>query len=146
MFRDKEYIEISIHNSGPLIAEEDTSNLFDSFFTKGKQGGTGLGLAIAKTFIEAHGGEIACESLNTTGVRFYFTLLTSGEIYTPRIPIIDQPMSDCKKSVEFEIPLPIIISNRSNNTKNIFQILIVEDEKIFQEGILNEVEKIQLMA
>ncbi len=56
------FVQFSIGNNGPRIAEEDLPKLFDSFFTKGKSGGTGLGLAIAQKIVHAHGGAIWCES------------------------------------------------------------------------------------
>jgi signal transduction histidine kinase len=59
---DKPFVEIAIGNNGPQINSEDLPKLFDSFFTKGKEGGTGLGLAIAQKVVNAHGGKIWCES------------------------------------------------------------------------------------
>jgi signal transduction histidine kinase len=56
------FVEITIGNNGPKIDSEDLPKLFESFFTKGKEGGTGLGLAIAQKVVNAHGGKIWCES------------------------------------------------------------------------------------
>jgi CheY-like chemotaxis protein len=53
--------------------------LFDSYFTKGKDGGTGLGLAIAKKFVTDHRGTIRCQSSVEHGTEFLFTVPSSPE-------------------------------------------------------------------
>ena len=82
-------VKIVIGNSGTYIEPQDRKNLFNAFFTKGKKGGTGLGLAIAKKIVEAHGGEIYCESSIEIGTEFSLTVpgsiseLTDNEIHQP---------------------------------------------------------------
>jgi signal transduction histidine kinase len=76
---EKPFVEITIGNNGPQIATSDLPKLFDSFFTRGKDGGTGLGLAIAQKVVNAHGGKIWCESGASNDfpggyVEFKFTL------------------------------------------------------------------------
>ncbi len=66
-------------NNGPAIPEASIANLFDAFFTSGKRGGTGLGLAIAKKAVQAHGGEISCQSDPSFGVEFHFSLPIDAE-------------------------------------------------------------------
>ncbi len=66
----------SVLDTGPGIARENLSRIFDRFWkdeTLGKKG-TGLGLYIAKGIVEAHGGHISVESEVGHGTRFYFTL------------------------------------------------------------------------
>lgn len=61
---------ISITNQG-TIPEEIRSCFFERGVTSGKNNGKGLGTYIAKTFIEAHGGEISFEvneKANTTTI------------------------------------------------------------------------------
>lgn len=51
------WIEIHIKDSGPGVASEIESKIFDSFFTTKKYGkGTGLGLSISKGLVETHEG------------------------------------------------------------------------------------------
>ena len=54
------FIEISDTGSG--IAQKDLAQVFQPFFTTGKQHGTGLGLAICRNIAEAHGGDISLTS------------------------------------------------------------------------------------
>ncbi|HEY6085809.1 MAG TPA: HAMP domain-containing sensor histidine kinase, partial [Nitrospira sp.] len=44
------------------IALKDLAQVFQPFFTSGKQRGTGLGLAICRNIADAHGGDITLTS------------------------------------------------------------------------------------
>jgi len=67
-------VEICVQDNGPGIPEDIRDRLFEPFVTSGKKGGTGLGLAIAKSIVEAHGGQIRCQSIPEGGVAFYVRL------------------------------------------------------------------------
>ncbi|WP_419902585.1 ATP-binding protein [Kiloniella sp.] len=70
---------LSVHDSGPGIAQEEVSRLFDKF-TQGhaqharRFGGTGLGLAICKELAKLMGGDIIVESNEGQGSRFSLIL------------------------------------------------------------------------
>ena len=70
---------ISVCDTGPGIAPEDQSKIFEEFQqadnsqTKAK-GGTGLGLAIARRIVEMHGGRLWVESSPGQGATFSFTV------------------------------------------------------------------------
>jgi PAS domain S-box-containing protein len=64
-----------VEDTGPGIAPDHLTQLFQSFFTT-KRDGMGIGLAICRSIIEAHGGSIEGESLPGSGARFRFTLPT----------------------------------------------------------------------
>ena len=59
--RGKEWVKISIVDSGVGIAPEEKEKIFEPFFTT-KENGTGLGLSIVHKIIENHNGLIKVES------------------------------------------------------------------------------------
>ena len=59
------YIEVSDTGSG--ISQKHLAQVFQPFFTTGKQHGTGLGLAICRNIAEAHAGDIALTSEPDSG-------------------------------------------------------------------------------
>jgi two-component system, LuxR family, sensor kinase FixL len=64
-----------VEDTGPGIAPDHLTQLFQSFFTT-KRDGMGIGLAICRSIVEAHGGSIEGENLPGGGARFRFTLPT----------------------------------------------------------------------
>jgi len=66
----------SIEDTGPGIARENLSSIFDRFWQarQTRRLGTGLGLSIAQGMITKHGGRIWVESELGQGSSFYFTL------------------------------------------------------------------------
>ena len=58
------------HGMSPEVQE----HIWDTFFTTKGNEGTGLGLDIVKGIVEAHGGQIGCESTPGTGARFTISL------------------------------------------------------------------------
>ena len=77
-FREQDKLCVTVKDSGIGIPEEYNDKIFDKFVqvkgTEYESKGTGLGLAIAKEIVEAHGGEIWCESELGVGSNFIFTL------------------------------------------------------------------------
>ncbi len=66
-------VEVRVKDSGPGIAPENLSKLFDAYFTT-KEHGTGLGLAIVKHNAELYGGNVRAESALGHGATFVVTL------------------------------------------------------------------------
>lgn len=66
---------VGIADTGPGIAPEIMSQLFQPFITT-KRTGMGVGLSISRTIIEAHGGRIWVEARPGGGAVFRFTLRT----------------------------------------------------------------------
>ena len=65
---------VSVQDSGPGIAPQDLSHVFDRFYRSSDSRGMGLGLSIAKYIVEAHGGEIQAESAEGQGTTIWFSL------------------------------------------------------------------------
>ncbi len=61
--------EISVSDSGPGIAPEDRSKIFEPFFTK-RAGGSGLGLSVCMSIVRAHAGAILVENNPDRGATF----------------------------------------------------------------------------
>ncbi|MBI5893878.1 MAG: PAS domain S-box protein [Deltaproteobacteria bacterium] len=76
--RDKDFIEITISDTGHGIDAEDINNIFDPFFST-KDGGTGLGLAIVHRIIETHNGTISVKSEKGSGTTFIINLPLTKE-------------------------------------------------------------------
>ncbi len=158
-FRTKEaerVITFCIGNSGSVIPTESLPKLFDAFFTSEKKGGTGLGLAIAKKVINAHGGQIWCESSKTDEypdgvVEFYFTLPIANQlnVTTANLPqhssdianqltfLTDdiQPSTSIDKgtlSLEEDVVAAYKLKSRA------LRILIVDDESIYRMGLVSQ--------
>ncbi len=70
-------VTLSVHDTGPGIAEADQRKIFEEFqqadsSTTKEKGGTGLGLAISKRIVEMHGGRLWVESCLGHGSTFSF--------------------------------------------------------------------------
>jgi PAS domain S-box-containing protein len=87
----RQFIRISVRDTGIGIAEDRLDRLFQSFSqvdasTSRCYGGTGLGLAISRSLVEMMGGEIHVESRLGEGALFEFTI-SVGIAATARQPV-----------------------------------------------------------
>jgi light-regulated signal transduction histidine kinase (bacteriophytochrome) len=74
---------VMIADTGPGIAADELSHVFDRYWTSAHKGGAGLGLYIARGIVEAHGGQIWANS-SSSGATLTFTLpLPPSEISGP---------------------------------------------------------------
>lgn len=69
----KDWLSLSVRDSGPGIAPEKRGRIFEPFYTTKGQG-TGLGLAIALGVARAHGGTIEVAPASGEGAEFVMTL------------------------------------------------------------------------
>ncbi len=75
----KEFLEVSVKDTGIGIAQEEQEKIFEKFYRADtsltrESGGFGLGLAIAKHIVEKHQGKIWVKSELGKGSRFTFVL------------------------------------------------------------------------
>lgn len=69
------YVTVRVHNSGPIIPEDDLPHIFERFY-RGKTGresgerGTGLGLAICRDILARHNGKLEVETRESLGTVF----------------------------------------------------------------------------
>jgi signal transduction histidine kinase/ligand-binding sensor domain-containing protein/DNA-binding response OmpR family regulator len=75
----KEFVEISISDTGEGVSSEDQNHVFERFYqSKAKSieltEGTGIGLTLCKEFIELHTGEISIRSKTGSGSTFIVLL------------------------------------------------------------------------
>lgn len=70
---NKQYLEVSICDTGYGITEENRARLFHPFFTT-KTSGMGMGLPICQSIIQSHGGELKHSPSSPQGSVFSFTL------------------------------------------------------------------------
>ncbi len=66
-------VEVAVCDSGPGIAPEMMSKIFDAFITT-KREGIGLGLSIARSIVEAHRGYITANNAVGGGANFVIAL------------------------------------------------------------------------
>lgn len=57
----KDFMDVTVSDTGSGIAEEDLPRIYDPYFTS-KPAGTGLGLAVVQKIMDAHGGVVQIES------------------------------------------------------------------------------------
>ncbi|MDP8222542.1 MAG: ATP-binding protein [Candidatus Lernaella stagnicola] len=70
-----DWLQVSVADDGPGIADDDLLHVFDPFFTTKKVGkGTGLGLSISYGIVQDHGGRLWVESEQGNGSTFHLKL------------------------------------------------------------------------
>ena len=74
---DMNSVSVKVADTGIGISKDDLPHVFERFYKADKArtgGGSGLGLAIAKHTVQAHGGTISVESIESKGSTFTFNL------------------------------------------------------------------------
>ncbi len=68
------WVNMEVSDTGPGIAQEIRSQLFQPFISHGKKNGLGLGLALARQTMLDHGGDLWASSEEGKGARFLLRL------------------------------------------------------------------------
>ena len=78
LHRESDNVRLSVENSGSSISAEEQPWLFQRFWqgamSKDGNTGNGLGLYLCKRIVDAHKGNIECQSSELSGTRFTVTL------------------------------------------------------------------------
>ncbi len=80
--QEKNFVQISITDSGPGLPKEILPKIFDPYFST-KLKGSGLGLSICFSIIKRHQGSISVESSLDQGTTFHITLPATEPIAFP---------------------------------------------------------------
>lgn len=79
--REKQYVMMSVSDTGIGMDAPTQARLFEPFFTtKASVGGNGVGLVACKHIIDEHGGEIQIESTLGGGTRV--------SAFLPSLPVV----------------------------------------------------------
>jgi two-component system sensor histidine kinase HydH len=68
MAAQKDFMDVTVSDTGSGIKEEDLPRIYDPYFTS-KPAGTGLGLAVVQKIMDAHGGIIQMGSRAGVGTK-----------------------------------------------------------------------------
>ncbi|MEK6281143.1 MAG: HAMP domain-containing sensor histidine kinase [Acidobacteriota bacterium] len=79
LYRDNGVVKLEVADHGIGIARRDQSKIFEKFYRAGdplvhNTKGSGLGLSLVRHITQAHGGEIAVESIPGKGSKFILSL------------------------------------------------------------------------
>ncbi|MBB5190118.1 PAS domain S-box-containing protein [Silvimonas terrae] len=88
---DQVRLEIAVRDTGIGISPEQIGHIFEGFqqaeaSTTRRFGGTGLGLAISRQLVHLMGGDLAVESTQGEGSRFWFCISLAAQEETPPPP------------------------------------------------------------
>ncbi len=82
----RDWVELTVEDSGQGIADEVAHNLFDPYVTT-KSSGSGLGLAIVQKIVDEHGGSVRVGRTDEGGARFTVSLPVSSAANEPESEI-----------------------------------------------------------
>ncbi|MFN8257077.1 MAG: two-component regulator propeller domain-containing protein [Bacteroidales bacterium] len=135
---EKEYVKISVTNTGSGIDKENLTKIFDRYYQVNNPQnrnieGTGIGLSLVKSFIELHNGKVEVTSVPN--------LETCFDIY---IPVIQDGFGlseeRYKKVIDKDEEAFKFNAYESGNFKSTshYQLLVVEDDEDIRNYIIEE--------
>ncbi|MHC4268697.1 MAG: PAS domain S-box protein [Planctomycetota bacterium] len=84
---DKNYIFLSVSDTGVGMSEDLKQKIFDPFYTTRRPHGTGLGLSVSYSIIKRHGGKIEVKSELGKGATFMLSIPVRKEATQETIPL-----------------------------------------------------------
>lgn len=84
----REFVKISVKDSGAGIPRDQVNHIFDRFFQAERlktkpRGGAGIGLAVVKEYVDLHQGKIDVHSLENKGTEFVLRFFTGSDHLEP---------------------------------------------------------------
>ncbi|MDQ3234915.1 MAG: ATP-binding protein [Pseudobdellovibrionaceae bacterium] len=122
----RKWLRVRIHNTGSFIPTDKRQRIFEAFFTEGKRQGTGLGLAIAQKVIVSHGGQILCESHESDGTSFIFTVPASYRA-DPKSALEERDLSHIFQRLP-PVLRPAVTKPQGSRT---LRILLIDDDYLY---------------
>ncbi len=128
----KNFLTLSVADTGVGIAESDQERIFESFEQlsmpeSGAHGGTGLGLAICREIVERHGGRIWVDSSPGAGSTFSFSLPLKPVVTQRAAPVPLATANEEEREGDPHIGLP---EPAESGGACRGRILIVDDEPV----------------
>lgn len=111
----KDFVKISISDTGPGIPEEIITHVFDPFFTT-KSKGHGLGLATSYSIISRHGGYLEIESKQNQGSTF--------NIYLPAAKNNNKSQPNSKKTAAHMGKGTILVMDDDETIRDILSAML----------------------
>ncbi|MBI3896770.1 MAG: response regulator [Gammaproteobacteria bacterium] len=156
--RSPRMMEITIGNSHSFVPKKKRDQIFDLFFTEGKQGGVGLGLAIVKKLVIDHDGEIKCESSEKRGTEFIFTLPMTDAISEDVTESLPSASDEIVSALEAMGHQSVELSKSNDNETRLagriidivrqlgrpVKVLIADDESLYQRVLESYIEELPL--
>ncbi|MEM6451477.1 MAG: ammonium transporter [Cyanobacteria bacterium P01_D01_bin.105] len=151
---DRQYVKVSVTDTGIGIAEEKYERIFESFeqaegYTAREYGGLGLGLAVTKKLVELHDGRIWVESVVGQGSQFHFTLpiceqCDTQEIFKPSLPAAAEAFVlpekvllpfDAAERIKGDrlaqtVRAQVDVATNAQLESSLFEVLIVDDDPV----------------
>lgn len=134
-------LRFEVEDTGIGIKPEDRKKIFSSFFqadssSTRKYAGTGLGLAICQQLVELMNGQIGVNSEFGKGAKFWFTVILES-----LTPDIREKQSEASDSIRERLA-----KKHQPESLDTLKILVVEDTKINQKVILQQLKRLKCTA
>ena len=153
---NESHVFIKVIDTGFGISPEDIPFIFDRFYQSKTpkntaQGGTGIGLSLCKELATLMKGEIIVDSTLHSGSSFILKLPKNDPIDTSKTIKESSSTINTKLTseqantllttdkIDFKIPEPSVILNKSENTARKSTVLIVEDHIDMQQFIIDTI-------
>lgn len=138
-FKEKEYAEISVRDTGIGISEDKLSNIFDRFYqvddsSQRSFGGSGIGLALVKEFVDLHKWEISVESKVGEGTTFFLRIPVSEDFLNENEKMISDDIENdevnfiLSQTENLHSNKMDVISDLSEKTKNVYPVILIVDD------------------